>query len=347
MAISQGKPSVDLDYILNDVGEFNILSHYLGISHVPCVISSPLRVDKHPSFGLWSNDGRTINFTDFATKDHGDIFDLLGGMWNTDYHGVLSKIQKDLPLIPRKESKVSIAKESKYLSNRKIYHSDTILECKTRPWKSHDIKYWEQYGISKDWATFGDIYPISHIILTMGEKRYNIPAEKYAYAYVERKDDIVSLKIYQPYSENFKWRNKHNSSVWDLWTKLPITGEKLIITSSRKDALSIWENTGIPAISLQAESYLPKHHVVEQLKNRFKNIYVLYDNDFNSANENYGRIFGKKMAEEFDLIQLEIPDEYKSKDTSDLCKNYGRQEIRRIILHLIENSKTMNNNENK
>lgn len=347
MAISQGRPSVDLDFILNNVGEFNILSHYLGISHIPCLIPSPLRIDNHPSFGLWSKDGVKIKFTDFATGDNGDMFDLLGRMWNTDYQGVLSKIQEDLPSIPLKEFKISTSNNINHTLNRKIYHSDTKLECKIRSWKKHDIEYWEQYGISLKWLKFGDVYPISHTILTKEDKKYIIPAEKYAYAYVERKDNVISLKIYQPYSENFKWRNKHDGSVWDLWTKLPEKGEHLIITSSRKDALTIWENTGIPAISLQAESYLPKHSVVQQLKDRFKYIYVLYDNDFNSINKNYGRIFGKSMANEFDLIQLEIPDEYKSKDTSDLCKNYGRQETRRIILQLIENSKIMNNNEDR
>lgn len=343
MAISQGKPSVDFDLIFKNVGEFDILSHYLGISYVPCVISSPLRVDNHPSFGLWSKDGKTINYTDFATRDHGDIFDLLANMWNTDYQGVLSILQRDLSLIPHKRSNITMT-EQKTSSNSKTYHPDINLECKVRDWKDYDILYWEQHGISLKWLKFGDIYPISYIILSKGSSKYVFPAEKYAYAYIERKDNIISLKIYQPYSEKYKWRNKHDSSVWDLWTKLPEKGENLIITSSRKDALTVWENTGIPSISLQAESYLPKQHVVQQLKNRFKFIYVLYDNDFNSTKENYGRMFGKAMAKEFDLIQLEIPDEYKSKDPSDLCKNCGRQETRRIILQLIENSKI---NENK
>lgn len=337
--ISQGRPSVDLDYILNSVGEFDILSHYLNISHIPCVICSPLRVDNHPSFGLWSKDGKSINFVDFANKDSGDIYDLLGKMWNTDYQGVLLKIQNDLPNIQQKEFNL-VATTSVKQSNKKTYHSDVDLKCKTRVWKKHDLEYWEQYGISLNWLRFGDIYPISHIIIIKGEKEYIISAEKYAYVYVERKDGDVSLKIYQPFSNNFKWRNKHDSSVWDLWTKLPEKGDSLIITSSRKDALCIWENTGIPSISLQAESYLPKQHVVQQLKDRFRKVYVLYDNDFNSTKENYGRIFGKTMAESFDLIQLEIPNKYESKDPSDLCKNYGRQEVRRVILQLIENSKT-------
>ena len=57
-------------------------------------------------------------------------------------------------------------------------------------------------------------------------KQKIIPAEKYAYVFVEFKDNVESLKIYQPFSEFYKWRNKHDSSVWDLWEQLPETGEK-------------------------------------------------------------------------------------------------------------------------
>lgn len=340
MAFSQGLKTVDLENILDSVREIDILSYYLGISNVPCIIKSPLRTDRHPSFGIYSRDGIKIYYNDFATKDRGSIFQLLMKLWNVDYNTMLQKIDSDLSKIPscKKDAKIT-----KVLGNNsKTYNKDTNLECKVRYWKDYDLEYWEQYGISQQWLKFGDIFPISHIILTKNGNRYSIPAEKYAYVYVERKDGTISLKIYQPFSKDYKWSNKHDGSVWDLWTKLPEKGDYLIITSSRKDALCIWENSGIPAISLQAESYLPKEHVVQQLKDRFKYIYVLYDNDFQSE-ENHGRILGEIMANEFNLIQIEIPNEYKSKDTSDLCKNYGRQFVKKVIFELIKNKNNINN----
>lgn len=341
MAISKGMRSISSEDILNKVKEFDILSYYIGISSIPCVINSPLRVDNHPSFGLWSLDGIHIGYTDLATKETGDTFTLLEKLWNLDYWGVLNKIYTELPNIKNNNS--SVNQVNKIRANVKTYKKDTILECKVRQWKQHDIDYWEQYGISKKWLIFGEIYPISHIIITKDSNRFAITAEKYAYSYVERKDGILSLKIYQPFSEKFKWSNKHDGSVWDLWTKIPETGEELIITSSRKDALCIWENTNIPTLSLQAESYLPKPHVVQQLKDRYKNIYVLYDNDFNSP-INYGEKLGESMAKEFDLIQLKIPTIYKSKDISDLCKNYNRATVKKVILNLIKESKQINEN---
>ena len=86
---------------------------------------------------------------------------------------------------------------------------------------------------------------------------------------------------------------------------------------------------------LQAESYIPKKHVVQQLKDRFKKIFVLYDNDFNKE-ENYGRELGKEIAQEFDLIQIEIPDKYKSKDPSDLFKNCNKKTLIEVIDNLTQ-----------
>lgn len=332
--VSQGFPDIDLDYILKNVGELNILSHYLGISKIPCIINSPLRIDNNPSFGLWANHEQRIYYTDLATKESGDIYTLFKKKWNLSFQEVLYKIYSEVPI----DKSNVISNILNYHTNKRLYNNNVDLKCKVRDWKNYDLEYWEQYGISLKWLKFGDVYPISHIIVIKNNKTSIINADKYAYVYVERKDNTISLKIYQPFSQKFKWSNKHDSSVWDLWTKLPEKGDNLIITSSRKDALCVWENTNIPSISLQAESYLPKEHVLQQLKDRFNNIYVLYDNDFQSE-INHGRELGKKLADSFNLKQLEIPEEYKSKDSSDLCKNHGRKMVKDLIPQLIKNYK--------
>jgi hypothetical protein len=133
-----------------------------------------------------------------------------------------------------------------------------------------------------------------------------------------------------------KWLSQHKQDVWDLWGQLPEKMEKLIITKSRKDALSIWANTGIPCTSLQGEGFIPKAHVVQQLRNRADKVYLFYDNDFDKE-INIGREFGKKLAKQFDLIQIEVPDEYKSKDASDLFKNHGYEVQQKVIYNLVEN----------
>lgn len=323
--------SLTIDDILKKTTEVDILSYYFGVTKIPCIIKSPLREDRHPSFGFYTTDGSKVYFTDFAKGDRGGTFDLLSKYFNIPIDEVINKIYDDLHLFGTNNN----VKVWKVKDEKKPLHRSTDLQCKVRNWRKYDLLFWQKYGITKQWLEFGDIYPISHIIITKGGNKINIKADKYAYVYVERKDEKVSLKIYQPYNIKYKWSNKHDSSVWDLWDKLPKEGEFLIITSSRKDALCLWENVGIPSTSLQAESYLPKPQVINELKRRFKNIFVLYDNDY-KAEENHGLILGNQFAEAYDLIHIFIPEEYKSKDPSDLVKNHGTQKLNKVIMDLIK-----------
>lgn len=339
--IVRGRRQILLEDILKIVSEFDILAHYLHINKIPTVINSPLRKDSNASMGLYTKDGDKIYYTDFRTKERGGTIDLLGRLWSKSFEETLEKIYYDIPNITSSiTNKYSDTDLSKIKSNfsdkihlRQIIMSSNVeLKVKVREWKDYDISFWEESGISLKWLKFGDIYPISHIFTRSSKKEdwVIIPAEKYAYVYVEFKDGKESIKIYQPFSDKFKWRNKHDASVWDLWDKLPETGENLIITSSRKDALCLWENTEIPSVSLQSETYLPKKSVVDQLKKRFKNIYVLYDNDWKKE-VNTGKINGMALAEKFNLKYIEIPQEADEKDPSDIVKRWGREALKKLI----------------
>ena len=323
--VARGSDSTSIEKVNDLYSDFDIAHKYLGITCVPEVINSPLRQDNNPSLGLFiNNKTNSLWFKDFGSGEKGSLYDLLAKMWNVSKDKVYERILEDMPA-PALIRKHGV----------KVYRKSAgKVEVRVREWRDYDIAYWDSYGISLPWLKFGEIYPISHIILTKNGHSYPIPAEKYAYVYVERKDGIVSFKIYQPYSKEYKWMSKHDSSVWDLWTKIPEKGDKLIITSSRKDALAIWSNTGIPALSLQGEGYIPKEHVVQQLKDRYNKVYVLYDNDFQSE-ENHGRMYGKMIAERFNVTQIEIPEKWESKDPSDLVKNHGREVLRRVIYELV------------
>lgn len=323
--VARGSDSTSIEKVNDLYSDFDIAHKYLGITCVPEVINSPLRQDNNPSLGLFINNRtNSLWFKDFGSGEKGSLYDLLARMWNVSKDKVYDRILEDMPA-PALIRKHGV----------KVYRKSAgKVEVRVREWRDYDIAYWDSYGISLPWLKFGEIYPISHIIITKNGHSYPIPAEKYAYVYVERKDGIVSFKIYQPYSKEYKWMSKHDSSVWDLWTKIPEKGDKLIITSSRKDALAIWSNTGVPALSLQGEGYIPKEHVVQQLKDRYNKVYVLYDNDFQSE-ENHGRMYGKMIAEKFNVTQIEIPEKWESKDPSDLVKNHGREVLREVIYELV------------
>lgn len=328
MAVSIGKPNVGLDDLMSKVTEFDIIHHYFGIKNVPCIVSSPLRPDNHPSFGFYSLDGHKIHWTDLATKDSGGVFDLLGKYWGESYSNVLAHIWEDLPKITNTDS-CNILHKRNIVSN-KAYNSNIDLQCKTREWQEHDLEYWNSYGISLKWLEYADVYPISHKIVIKNGSRFVFPADKYAYAYVEYKEGKVTLKIYQPFNKNgYKWSNRHDRSVISLWTKVPEYGDRICICSSMKDALCLWANTGIPSIAIQGEGYGISDTAISELKRRYKHIYILLDNDEAGLKD------GEKLSESTGFTNIVLPKFEGGKDISDLYKTLqDKIKFRNIILKL-------------
>jgi len=329
MAISAGTDSVSLEDILSKTTEANILAYYLGITSIPCIINSPLRKDKRPSFGLYSPNGDRVYYTDLSTKDKGGIYDLLSQLWNTDYRGVLSKINKD---IPKFTSNTEVSAYQCTVRSVNTYSHDTELQCRVREWREYDVVYWALYGIRLKWLQYAEVYPISHKIIIKGNQRFVFGADKYAYAYVEHKEGKVTLKIYQPFNRaGYKWSNKHDRSVVSLWTKVPRTGENICICSSLKDALCVWANTGIPCLAVQGEGYSMSITAINDLKQRYKNIFVCFDND------EAGLLDGKKLSEETGFINVVLPQFEDGKDCSDLYKSlHDPQEFKEIMVNLFK-----------
>lgn len=336
MAVSKGESSVTLSDILEKTTEANILSFYLGVTEIPCIIHSPLRKDNRPSFGLYSPNGKRIYFVDFATKDRGGIFDLLCQMWGCSYKEVLIRINKDIPKLcsigtPNVHKHIPCTVRSTIECKK-----STDLQCKVRDWASYDVEYWESYGISLDWLKYAEVYPISHKIIIKNGNKYVFKADKYAYAYVEHKEGKVTLKVYQPFNKDgYKWSSNIDRSVWSLWTKIPKFGNNLIISSSVKDCLNIMCNLGIPAICMQGEGYKPKPQIIEELKSRYKNIILFYDNDYNNP-DNPGKKDSMELSLEYNLKRVEIPVKYESKDPSDLFKKYGRNRYLEIMNEILK-----------
>ena len=328
--ISSGKSSFTLDDVLRVASEAQIVSYYLGILKVPCIINSPLRKDRHPSFGLYSPNGTEINYIDFSTRDSGTIFTLLKNMWNLDYPEVFKRICQDFSKF---NSKATVIKSSKCDITSQGSSSNIDMKCKVREWKDYDLEYWASYGITLPWLKYANVYPISHKIIVKDGKEFVFGADKYAYAYVEFKEGKTTLKIYQPFNKRgFKWANKHDRSVISLWTKVPKTGDKIVVCSSLKDALCLWANTSIPAIAIQGEGYGISNTAINELKRRYKEVYILLDNDEAGLRD------GEKLSASTGFINLVLPNINGTKDVSDLYKSLeNKKRFKDIILNLFNN----------
>ena len=333
MAFASGEHSITLEDVLARTTEFDILYHYFNVSELPTIIHSPLRQDNRPSFGLYTLDGKRVHYTDLATKDRGGLFDLLMKYWGESYKDMLNHLWKDLPNFSNANVQFNSMKSERTYQYQSLKSRNIDLQCKVREWRDYDIEYWASYGVSLEWLKYADIYPISHKIVIRDGQRYVFGADKYAYAYVERKEGKVTLKIYQPYNKGgYKWSNRHDRSVISLWTKVPEYGDRICICSSMKDALCLWANTGIPALAIQGESYGMSNTAISELKRRYKEVFIALDGDKAGVEDSI------KLQKETAFKIIDCPLIDKAKDWSDIYYFYGKEALLKEFKKALENA---------
>lgn len=316
--------------IMERVSHADLLSHYLGINSLPVLINSPLRDDVHPSFFIYSPDGEKVFYKDYATGDKGDIYSLLEKKDSITFSQLLRKIASEKVFQSKKETIVNTPSKGKPFKK-----TTSDLKVKVREWQQHDIDYWESYGISLKWLKYAEVYPISHKIVYKDGQRYVFHAPKYAYVFVERKEGNVSLKVYAPFAENkkLKWHTSNDGSVVGLWTKVfskSVTENRVVICSSLKDALCLWSNIGIPAIYVQSETTGLSNTAQEVLRNRFKYIFICFDNDAP------GLIDGEELSLKTGFKNVVLPHFSEGKDLSDMFKAKGKEEFIKIVKPLFD-----------
>lgn len=311
--------------VMNRVSHADLLSHYFGINSLPVLINSPLRNDdEHPSFFIYSPDGNKVLYKDYATGDKGDIYSLLQQVNGMTFSQLIRKIASEKAFESNSGNLTSSSPSKHYTRVQRE------LRVKVRDWQEHDIAYWESYGISLKWLKYAEVYPISHKIVYKGGERYVFHAAKYAYVFVERKENNVSLKVYSPFLKQYKWDNSNDGSVVGLWTKVPKTGEKLVICSSLKDALCLWANTGIPSIYVQSETTGLSKTAQNVLKSRFRHIFICFDNDKPGLKD------GLSLSLRTGFKNVVLPPFPEGKDISDLYKAKGKEEFIKIVKPLFD-----------
>jgi len=316
---------ITFEDILKHVTQEQIYSYYIGedVSKLG-FYNSPLRNDRVPSFALYFHrDKRNIlMFRDAATKESGDCIVMVMKLFNIDFKTALLKIAIDLGL-----GSLVVDMDKVSVQYTKIENKEKVeLGIKIRKWKIEDRNYWEQFGITKATLQKFDVYPISHVFYN--ENPFTI--KTLAYAYLETKDNKNSFKIYQPLEEKKrKWINNANYTVHQGYTKLPETGDLLIITKSLKDVMSIHDCMNISSIGLQSESVMMKHTVMQEYRRRFNRVICLFDND------EAGRKLSEEFTKEYGIYHFFVPNLSNVTDFSDLVKQQGKDEAVKIMQKLI------------
>lgn len=330
------KPNITKDLILSRYSEEQIMEFYLHVPIKRGLFRSPLRRDKEPTCSFYRNNSGDLIFKDFATGQHLNVFGVVQDMFKCNYFEALRIIANDLGIVRDN----SIIKNSGKINTNPIIIKDkeiSKIQVEIQEFSDLELKWWKRYGITLDILKKFDVYSCKHVFLNdqlFAKSQQHCPI----YGYYGKKYHGLELwRCYFPKRTSYRFITNWPSKKIQGYDQLPKTGKLLVITKSMKDTMCLY-SMGIASCSPNSETQFISNTLLEELKNRFEHIVVLFDNDYT------GITFmnrTKKLHPE--LIYTWIPFKYKAKDISDYYKEYGRKEtlnlIKNFILWLKENRK--------
>lgn len=358
------------EFILSKISQVSIFSAYIGvdaeiIQH--CIdtgefISSPFRVDEHPSFGFRYDNRGKLKAKDFAGYFHGDCFDAAAL--------VISEIIHKNVDISNKGWFIFILKHIAYTFRNIIYGKDKdeniegiiaegvnaarnrkpIIEFVPRQWNNYDKNYWGKFHVPISYLNTNFVYPVDYFYINRKvnpEPKYYYDNDRkdvcYAYMLGQDKRGIYNIKLYFPNRKHGTIRFITNSNCLEGLLNLELNEyDSIIITKSTKDRISLrayldaidlsisYGGTALRTIGLvniPHESYKLKQNEYDWLRAKCPNglILSLMDND------NTGYREAIWLRNNYNIIPLCIPREYEVKDFAELRSKYSIETIKELI----------------
>ena len=318
------QPKITKELILSRFSEEQLMEYYLHLPVKKGLFRSPLRRDKQPTCSFYRNKSGTLIFKDFATGQHLNIFDVVQSIFRCDYFKSLRIIANDFGIVRDNTLHKNPGKIN--LNPIKIKDKEiSKIQIEVQEFTDSELKWWGKYGISKDILKRFDVYSCKHVFLNdqlFAESQQHCPIFGY---YGKKYQGLELWRCYFPKRTSFRFITNWPSKKIQGYDQLPKKGKLLVITKSMKDSMCLY-SCGITACAPNSENLFIPDKVLEDLKNRFKNIVVLYDNDrpglYNMA---------KIRKEHPELTYVFIPKKYGSKDISDFYKDHGRKETLNLI----------------
>lgn len=318
------QPKITKELILSRFSEEQLMEYYLHIPVKKGLFRSPLRRDKQPTCSFYRNKSGTLIFKDFATGQHLNVFDVVQSIFKCDYFESLRIIANDFGIVQDNALHKNPGKIN--LNPIKIKDKEiSKIQIEIQEFTDSELKWWGRYGISKDILKRFDVYSCKHVFLNdqlFAESQQHCPIFGY---YGKKYQGLELWRCYFPKRTSFRFITNWPSKKIQGYDQLPKKGKLLVITKSMKDSMCLY-SCGITACAPNSENLFIPDKVLEDLKNRFENIVVLYDNDrpglYNMA---------KIRKEHPELTYIFIPKKYGSKDISDFYKDHGRKETLNLI----------------
>ena len=318
------QPKITKELILSRFSEEQLMEYYLHLPVKKGLFRSPLRRDKQPTCSFYRNKSGTLIFKDFATGQHLNVFDVVQSIFKCNYFESLRIIANDFGIVRDNALRKNPGKIN--LNPIKIKDKEiSKIQIEVQEFTDRELKWWGKYGISKDILKRFNVYSCKHVFLNdqlFAESQQHCPIFGY---YGKKYQGLELWRCDFPKRTSFRFITNWPSKKIQGYDQLPKKGKLLVITKSMKDSMCLY-SCGITACAPNSENLFIPDKVLEDLKNRFENIVVLYDNDrpglYNMA---------KIRKEHPELTYVFIPKRYGSKDISDFYKDHGRKETLNLI----------------
>ena len=294
------------------------------------LVTSCLRNDNHVTVGFYKSKSNILYMHDFATNEHLDCWNLVMKLYNVDYYEALKIIAQDFNLIESSNKKNKVTPE--YVEPIKETETSRI-QVQIKDFTDEELEWWSKFGITKKLLKKYKVFSIQYVFLNGFLKFTSTPSNPiYGYYFGKDKNGIEKWKIYFPMRKEFRFLNNISKKILQGYHQLPKTGDLLVITKSMKDVIAMY-SFGIAAVSPNSETLFIDDKKLEEFKQRFKYILVLYDNDRPGLHNMW--IIRKKHPE---LNYYYMP-WYLSKDFTDSIKLVGVENMKEYVNEFMSNYK--------
>lgn len=310
------------DLILSTVSEETLMEHYLGIPVKKGIFRSPLRDDKNPTCSFDRDHIGRLIFKDFNGDFYGDAFEVVKRLYKVSFREALNIIANDFGIIeiPTLERHPQIIE----YSNTPFKESEFCnIQIEIQPFTIDELNWWKSYNISEKILKRYNVHSCKSVFLN-GNYLTSSSKMDYIFAYYRgRINNKDYFRIYFPMRHQFRFLSNWSANMIQGSKQLPRTGDLLVITKSMKDVMTL-ASFNIAAIAPNSETLFLSSKQFDNIKSRFKNIILFYDNDLAGiSNMN-------KIRKKFGVTCIWIPKKY-SKDISDFCKKYGIEKTKELI----------------
>lgn len=362
------KNDLSVEFILSKVSQELIMSKYLNVPIDvinDCItnntlICSPLRIDRHPTFGFAFNNKHKLKARDFNGMFFGDVFDVVAYVLSfqtgrqinvnskADFYYVLKHIAYTFRNIIYNGE---VVEENEILLKEtinKIKSSKSVIELVVREWNNNDKKLWSKWGISLHYLNTHFVVPVEQMYINrfcQPEPKYKYRTNDPCYGYITGLDSngIYNIECYFPLRDRSKGEIKfitnHNGLVGILNLNKP-KYDIIIITKSYKDNLALdnWlqqsplrgemSESLIGVINVTSENYILKQYEYDYLKSKLNDTGIIisfFDMDLTGVHG------ARRLRKDYGIIPILIPRCYEAKDFSELLEKYSKETINKFI----------------